>query len=77
MTEFTLHVRSVLMVVCLVIFVLVFAWMVVSAWKHHHGGGREDSNFHGSVAVEVSWALAPVVIVMLLVWPTVRSVFQP
>ena len=77
MTGFQAELRWVLMVVCLLIFGLAFAVMVVSAWLQHRRGAKETSNFHGSVAVEVCWALAPLVIVMQLVWPTVRSVLAP
>jgi heme/copper-type cytochrome/quinol oxidase subunit 2 len=74
---FQAELRWFLMVVCLAIFGLVFAVMLVSAWIQHRKGDKEIANFHGSVAVEVCWALAPLVIVMQLVWPTVRSVLTP
>ncbi len=69
--------RWFMMVLCLAIFGLVFAVMLVSAWRHHRRHGEESVNFHGSVAVEVCWALAPLVIVLMLVWPTVRVVLSP
>lgn len=68
--------RWALMVLCLVIFAVVFGIMLVSAWRQHRRSGEQDANFHASVAVEVSWAVAPLVIVVLLVWPTVRSVLS-
>lgn len=77
MSGFQAELRWFLMVACLVIFGLVFAVMLVSAWVQHRRGDKETANFHGSVAVEVCWALAPLVIVMQLVWPTVRSVLAP
>jgi cytochrome c oxidase subunit 2 len=51
--------------------------MLISAWRHHRGGAKEDLNFHGSVTIEIVWTLAPVFIVMLLVWPTVKSFLNP
>lgn len=68
--------RWALMVLCLVIFAVVFGVMLVSAWRFHRRGDAESPNFHGSVAVEVSWAVAPLVIVVLLVWPAARAVFN-
>lgn len=68
--------RWALMVLCLVIFAVVFGIMLVSAWRQHRRGDAQEANFHASVAVEVSWAVAPLVIVVLLVWPTVRSVLS-
>ncbi|MDT8989661.1 cytochrome c oxidase subunit II transmembrane domain-containing protein [Curvibacter sp. APW13] len=67
--------RWALMVLCLVIFAVVFGVMLVSAWRQHRRGGEAD-NFHPSVAVEVSWAVAPLVIVVMLVWPAARAVFN-
>jgi cytochrome c oxidase subunit 2 len=65
-----------LMVLCLLIFAVVFGVMLVSAWRQHRRGDGGEANFHASVAVEVSWAVAPLVIVVLLVWPAARAVFN-
>lgn len=76
MAEVLQGLRGWLMILCLIIFALVFAVMFYSIWKHHRGGVGERTNFHGSVAVEICWALAPVVIVVLLVWPTTRIIWS-
>jgi heme/copper-type cytochrome/quinol oxidase subunit 2 len=68
--------RGAMMLVCLAIFVLVFAVMLVSAWRKHRLGEAARQNFHSSLAVEVCWVLAPFVIVVMLVWPTVRTVLN-
>ncbi len=77
MAEILQGLRGWLMIVCLVIFALVFGVMIYSIWKHHRSGVGDRSNFHGSVLVEICWALAPVVIVVLLVWPTTRIIWSP
>ncbi len=74
MGEFVQNLRWMLLVFCLFVFLVVFLVMFASMWKHHRKGIAETSNFHGSVAVEISWALAPCVIVFWMVWPTARSV---
>lgn len=76
MMEFTGVLRWYLLLACLVIFVIVFSWMLFSAWRHHHGSVEKMENFHASVLVEVCWSLAPLAIVMLLVWPVVRDVLS-
>lgn len=73
MTDLTWNVRWWLMVFCLLVFGVVFVVMLVSMWRHHRKSAGEAVNFHGSVAVEICWALAPCVIVVLMVWPTVRG----
>jgi cytochrome c oxidase subunit 2 len=71
------EVRWFLLIACILIFAVVFALMLISAWRLHQGGAREDLNFHGSVTIEIVWTLAPVFIVVLLVWPTVKSILNP
>jgi heme/copper-type cytochrome/quinol oxidase subunit 2 len=74
--DLMLNLRAMLLVLCLLMFGAVFAIMLVSLWRHHRGQSEAEANFHGSVAVEICWALAPCVIVLLMVWPTVRAVFR-
>jgi len=71
---FAAELRWILMLVCLAIFCLVFVVMVVVAWRQYRKGDPSVPNFHGSLVVEVCWALAPLLIVLLLVWPTARAV---
>lgn len=75
MTEFGF--RWALMVACLLIFVGTFAALLWAAWRHHRGETPERVNFHSSLAVEIAWTIAPVVIVLLLVWPTARIFWTP
>lgn len=62
------------MVLCLVVFAGVFVVMLVSLWRHHRRPRAEQANFHGSVAVEICWAVAPCAIVVMMVWPTARAI---
>ena len=73
---FMADLRGILMLVCLVIFCLVFVAMLGVAWRQHRKGSASAPNFHGSLVVEVCWALAPLLIVLLLVWPTARAVLH-
>ncbi len=71
-TDIVQWTRAGLMIACLIVFALVFVVMLHSVWRHHRSGAHEQTNFHGSVAVEICWAVAPFVIVVLLVWPAAR-----
>ena len=66
--------REILMVFCLVVFGLVFLLMLVVAWRQYRRGNPEAPNFHGSLFVELCWAVAPLLMVLMLVWPTARAV---
>ena len=68
--------RWVLMVFCLVVFFVVFVAMLVSMWRLHKSAVSEMPNFHASFVVEICWALAPCVIVFLMVYPTVKALFK-
>ncbi len=61
-----------MLIACTVIFVLVFAVMFYSIWKHRRSRGAKPANFHESVAVEIVWTLIPFIIVILMVLPSTK-----
>ena len=68
--------RWALMVFCLAVFFVVFVTMLVSMWRLHKSEVSELPNFHASLVVEICWALAPCVIVFLMVYPTLKVIFK-
>ena len=72
-----LNFRGALMVVCLLIFAVSFALLLLAAWRHHRANQSDSANFHDSLWVEISWTIVPCVIVLVLVWPTVRTIWLP
>ncbi len=58
--------HTVLMLLCAVIFVLVFGVMFYSILKHRKSVGHKAANFHESMAVEVAWTIVPFVIVVFM-----------
>ena len=64
--------HTVMMVLCTVIFVAVFAVMFYSIWKHRKSVGHKAANFHESVVVEVIWTIVPFVIVILMALPATK-----
>src|SRR5687768_11495650 len=61
-----------MLITCTVIFILVFAVMFYSIWKHRKSVGHKAANFHESVTVEVIWTLIPFVIVILMALPATK-----
>ena len=69
--------RALLLLLCLLTLVLSFTLLIGAAWQHHRSGRAAGDNFHSSLVVEIAWTLAPCVIVLLLIWPTVRVFWPP
>jgi len=61
-----------MMILCTVIFVAVFAVMFFSIWKHRKSVGHKPANFHESVTVEILWTAAPFLIVILMCLPATK-----
>jgi cytochrome c oxidase subunit 2 len=55
-----------MLIVCTLIFVVVFGFMFYSIFKHRKSVGHKAANFHESVAVEIAWTIVPFVIVILM-----------
>lgn len=72
MELFTFTFRLSLFVMAIVVGVLTYALI-----RYRHGGKDEIPNqTHGSVPLEVTWTLIPVIIVVLIAVPTVRTIFE-
>jgi len=61
-----------MMIICVVIFLAVFAVMFYSIWKHRKSVGHKAATFHESVTVEILWTLAPFIIVILMALPATK-----
>lgn len=64
--------HTVMMILCTVIFLAVFAVMFYSIWKHRKSVGHKAANFHESVVVEVIWTIVPFIIVILMALPATK-----
>ena len=63
-----------MLAICAIIFVAVFAVMFYSIWKHRKSVGHKAANFHESVVVEVVWTIVPFLIVILMALPATKMV---
>lgn len=71
---FQLH--TLIMLVCLGIFVVVFGAMFYSLFKHRKSRGHPAAHFHENTTVEVIWTLIPFVILMGMAWPAAKVVID-
>lgn len=61
-----------MLAICTVIFVAVFAVMFYAIWKHRKSQGAKAANFHESATVEVVWTVIPFIIVILMALPATK-----
>lgn len=60
--------------ICLGIFVVVFVPMAIAIIRHRRSKGHEAHAFHESARLEVAWTIAPVLILVAMAWPATRTV---
>jgi cytochrome c oxidase subunit 2 len=63
-----------MMIICMVIFVLVFGVMFYSIWKHRKSVGHQPASFHESIKVEIAWTVTPLIIVVLMAIPATKTI---
>jgi cytochrome c oxidase subunit 2 len=66
--------HNMMLIICTVIFVLVFGVMFYSIIKHRKSKGHKAANFHESVKVEIAWTVVPFLIVILMALPATKAV---
>lgn len=66
--------HTVVMLICVVIFIAVFGVMFYSILKHRKSVGHKAANFHESVGIEVAWTIVPLLIVIAMGAMATRTV---
>ena len=69
---YTLH--TIILLVCVVIFVGVFGTMFYSLWKHRKSVGHKAEQFHENTTVEIAWTVVPFLILVCMAWPATKTV---
>lgn len=72
--EELLRLHSMMLIICLIIFIGVFGVMFYSIYKHRKSKGHQAANFHESTTVEVIWTVVPFIIVILMALPATKTV---
>lgn len=60
--------------ICLVIFVAVFGVMFYSVFMHRKSKGAVAAQFHESTTVEIAWTVIPIFILLGMAWPATKTV---
>src|SRR3978361_252319 len=69
---YSLH--TLMLIICLVIFIAVFGVMFYSILKHRKSLGHKAANFHESTTVEIAWTIVPFLIVIGMALPATKTV---
>lgn len=68
--------HTLMLIICLVIFVGVFAVMLYSIVMHRKSRGRKAANFHESTTVEILWTVVPFLIIIGMAIPATKTVID-
>ncbi|HEY9397389.1 MAG TPA: cytochrome c oxidase subunit II [Burkholderiales bacterium] len=63
-----------MLAICLVVFIGVFAVMFYSVFAHRKSVGAKAAQFHENTTVEIIWTLVPFIILVGTAWPATKSV---
>ena len=66
--------HTMLLWICLVIFVGVFGVMFYSVLKHRKSLGYPAANFHHSTTVEIIWTIIPIFILVGMAYPATKTI---
>jgi len=68
--------HTIILVICLVIFVGVFGMMFYSVIRHRKSVGHQAAQFHENATVEIIWTVVPFFILIGMAWPATRSLLM-
>jgi len=68
--------HTLMLVICLVIFILVFGVMFYSIYAHRKSKGAVAAHFHENTTVEVLWTVIPVFILVGMAWPATKTIID-
>ncbi|MGL1833117.1 cytochrome c oxidase subunit II [Rhodocyclaceae bacterium SMB388] len=68
--------HTLMLFICLVIFIVVFGVMFWSVFKHRKSRGAVAANFHENTTIEVVWTIIPVFILVGMAWPATKTIID-
>ncbi|BAL25924.1 cytochrome c oxidase subunit II [Azoarcus sp. KH32C] len=70
------NMHTLMLIICLVIFIVVFGVMFWAVIHHRKSRGAVAANFHENTSVEIAWTVIPVVILLGMAWPATKTVLE-
>jgi cytochrome c oxidase subunit II len=66
--------HTLILVICAVIFLLVFGAMFYAIINHRKSLGHQPAQFHENTTVEIIWTVVPFVILIAMAWPATKTI---
>jgi len=66
--------HTVILVICVIIFIGVFGTMFYALWKHRKSVGHRAEQFHENTTVEIIWTIIPFLILVGMAIPATKTV---
>lgn len=66
--------HTLILLVCLFIFIVVFGFMFYALYKHRKSTGHQAAHFHENTRLEVFWTVIPILILVGMAYPTTKTV---
>lgn len=66
--------HTMMLVICLIIFIAVFGVMFYSVFAHRKSKGAVAATFHENTTVEIVWTIIPVFILLGMAWPATKTI---
>jgi cytochrome c oxidase subunit II len=71
-----LELHNLILIICVIIFVVVFAFMFYSIIVHRKSRGYKPGTFHDNVKLEVAWTIVPFVILVAMAVPSTATLLE-
>jgi len=68
--------HTLILLICLGIFVVVFGTMFYALFHYRKSVGHEARHFHENTTVEVIWTVIPFCILVAMAWPVTRAILD-
>jgi len=68
------NLHTVILIICMVIFVVVFGAMFYAIWKHRKSVGHKAEQFHENTTVEIIWTVIPFIILIGMALPATKTI---
>ncbi len=71
-----LELHNIILLICVVIFIIVFGFMFYSIYAHRKSRGYKAAKFHDNVKLEVVWTIIPFVILVSMAIPSTATLLE-